>query len=222
MNKFIKSVLVGLVLIVVFIFSFFAYITWPALRNTVSPPKVLSFNPQFTVPQTILASGGYPDTAKGVLDEFLRLDAEGGYLSDKGEKYITELGPANGGKKTIMPYIKVIKGYKTKYLETKPDLVLAEVEYDLVGEINHLAYFIPASFTKERKTKKVSVALAKRNGKWILTTSLLYLYISVPTATDYIEKAAKVAETDKTVPRFVIERKDKLIREINMAAKLAS
>jgi len=196
--------------------SVLIYFSWPLVAPVkISPP----FQQQYVVPTTILKTGGYPDTAKGVLEEYLRIDAEGGYLSNEGLEYLKTLSPANSSMRFHMLNTMIVQGYSVRYLKNEPELVVAEVVYDQIGELKHLDWFLPTRIDYNRTKKKQLIKLVSKDGRWVVSSKLLYAYISVPTALKYVEMATELAKTNKTAPRFIVEGAGELISQLEMLQK---
>lgn len=189
--------------------SLMAYFSWPLISYRLWPQEQ---GIQFRVPETILKTGGYPHTAKGVLEEYLRLDAKGGYFSDEGLRYLGMLSPKNLGMRDKMLFVWIIKDYHIRYLETTPDKVIAEVEYRLLGYLEQSSWFEPVFFKVNKKKEMYTVEIVHHDGKWLIDTGL-YSYITAHTSIEYIKQAASISSPNS----YIANNANKLISEIENA-----
>lgn len=111
----------------------------------------------------------YPDTPEQVVNDYLRLDAEGAELSKDGRVRLQRLNPSNVAinyQRTLNT--PVIVSYKILQVKIVGDKATVAVEYELIGVMtDHFFDFKP-----RRKKKKIEVLLGKIDGLWRIESEI--------------------------------------------------
>ena len=164
-------------------------------------------------------------TPQEVVAAYLRLDANGAWITEEGREKLQRFTAAQIYVATILAP-NVINGYRIESVELRKDEASISVEYDLIGRTENFS-----TFDMRRSLVTQEILVKKVGGQWKIQTEL-FPYISWIAVVRYLQEQKEQVSKDialvkDDVKRRKLERgykiylnnKDRIIHQIYEARK---